>query len=484
MEAMLAKVELAMADTRERVDLIEQGMEKGLVDLREHIQDLREGMLASQVQPVSHNEFMSFQDKVMTMFASIKSRVEALVARMEARDQEAPRVEVPKPHTFSGKRDAKELDNFCGTWSATLRKNIKRLKHTSSIREYVKEFSMLMLEIPNMSEEKLLFNFMDNLQSWVEQELRRCGVQDLATTMAVVKSLVEYKMGDSSKPKPQSKGNHAKGGENKGSRGYTPKEGSSKTSSGKDGKCKDKQKELKPKTNYFLCDGPHWAQDCPKRKALNAMIEEKEKEKEGDAHMGSLQLLNALKAKPVPKTPQSKRSMYVEALDEAKRLELQASKEGGWLKAVNSTAKPSHEVARGVTMHIRSWEGKIDFIVAPMDDFKMVLGIDFLQKVKVVPLPFLRSMAILEKEKPCMVPTVIKGSPKTPMLSAIQVKKGLNRKEVTYLATLKEERDDGSGEPIPKEIEGVLDKFMEVMPPELPKRLPSRRDEDHKIGLE
>ena len=88
MEAMLAKVELAMADTRERVDLIEQGMEKGLVDLREHIQDLREGMLASQVQPVSHNEFMSFQDKVMTMFASIKSRVEALVARMEARDQE------------------------------------------------------------------------------------------------------------------------------------------------------------------------------------------------------------------------------------------------------------------------------------------------------------------------------------------------------------------------------------------------------------
>ena len=25
---------------------------------------------------------------------------------------EAPRVEVPKPHTFNGKRDAKELDNF------------------------------------------------------------------------------------------------------------------------------------------------------------------------------------------------------------------------------------------------------------------------------------------------------------------------------------------------------------------------------------
>ena len=82
------------------------------------------------------------------------------------------------------------------------RKNIKRLKHTGSIHEYVKEFSALMLEIPNMSEEELLFNFMDNLQSWAEQELRRHGVQDLATTMKIVESLVENKMGASSKPKP------------------------------------------------------------------------------------------------------------------------------------------------------------------------------------------------------------------------------------------------------------------------------------------
>ena len=49
MEARLAKVELAMADTREGVDLIEQGMEKGLEDLREQIQDLRERVLGSQV---------------------------------------------------------------------------------------------------------------------------------------------------------------------------------------------------------------------------------------------------------------------------------------------------------------------------------------------------------------------------------------------------------------------------------------------------
>ena len=48
MEARLAKVELAMANTREGVDLIKQGMEKDLEDLREWIQDLREGMLVSK----------------------------------------------------------------------------------------------------------------------------------------------------------------------------------------------------------------------------------------------------------------------------------------------------------------------------------------------------------------------------------------------------------------------------------------------------
>ena len=41
------------------------------------------------------------------------------------------------------------------------------------------------------------------------------------------------------------------------------------------------------------------------------MIEENEQE--DDAKVGSLQLLNALKAKPMPKTPQSKGLMYVEA---------------------------------------------------------------------------------------------------------------------------------------------------------------------------
>ena len=50
-------------------------------------------------------------------------------------------------------------------------------------------------------------------------------------------------------------------------------------------------KEFTLKIICFLCGGPHWAQDCLKRKVLSAMIEEMEQECE--AHMSSMQLLGA-----------------------------------------------------------------------------------------------------------------------------------------------------------------------------------------------
>lgn len=48
------------------------------------------------------------------------------------------------------------------TWVA--RESLKRLRHIGFVREYVKEFSSLMLEIKDMLEENKLFNFMSKLQ--------------------------------------------------------------------------------------------------------------------------------------------------------------------------------------------------------------------------------------------------------------------------------------------------------------------------------
>lgn len=86
-----------------------------------------------------------------------------------------------------------------------------------------------------------------------------------------------------------------------------------------------------------------------------------------------------------------------------KWLKLQTSKEVGWLKVINFAAKRSNGIACGVIMKIGTQEGKVNLTVAPMDDLKMVLGMDFLHRVKAVPLSFLCSIVILEEMTPCMV---------------------------------------------------------------------------------
>lgn len=110
------------------------------------------------------------------------------------------------------KKELKDQFLPCKTaWVA--RDSLKKLKHTGTVREYVKEFSSLMLDIKNMSEEDKLFNFMSGLQSWAQMELRRQGVKDLPSAMDAADSLVDYKLGKSSESdasKPKSKGKNKK----------------------------------------------------------------------------------------------------------------------------------------------------------------------------------------------------------------------------------------------------------------------------------
>lgn len=69
---------------------------------------------------------------------------------------------------------------------------LKKLRHTGSLRDYIKEFSSLMLDIKNMPKEEKLFNFFCRLQPWAQVDLRRQNVKDLAMAIAATNSLVEY----------------------------------------------------------------------------------------------------------------------------------------------------------------------------------------------------------------------------------------------------------------------------------------------------
>ncbi|KAK2979872.1 hypothetical protein RJ640_024373 [Escallonia rubra] len=361
--------------------------------------------------------------------------------------------------------------------------------------DVVKEFTTLMLHIPNMTEEDLLFNFIDGLQNWAKQELQRRGVKDLDEAIAVAESLMEYaRVGDSSKGKNiqvASKGNHAKGGGDKPKawNKWNNQAGTNKFEG--HGKLEERRAKSKPKDGCFFCGGPHWARDCPRQGKLNALVEENEELEEGDVHMGSLQILNALHAKAVAKVPTGKGQastgkglLYVEAklngkpaqvmvdtrathnfvtMEEAKRLGLKVVGGGGWLKSVNTNTKPLQGAARQVEMCLGSWRGLVDFSVAPMDDFKVVIGLDFLRQVNALVSPYSNAVHIMEKGVSCAVPTSVgTSSAKTlasMQLSAMQIMKGVKKGETTYLAALKMEDHVGdSTEPLPRAIEEVLEK--------------------------
>lgn len=58
-----------------------------------------------------------------------------------------------------------------------------------------------------------------------------------------------------------------------------------------------------------------------------------------------------------------------------KRLGLQLLTEVGTIKAVNSGVRSIMGIAKDVPMKIGKWQGMLDFIVFPMNDFQIVLGL-------------------------------------------------------------------------------------------------------------
>ncbi|ERM94692.1 hypothetical protein AMTR_s00011p00232500, partial [Amborella trichopoda] len=143
-------------------------------------------------------------------------------------------------------------------------------------------------------------------------------------------------------------------------------------------------------------------------------------------------ILNAIKAQALDVQPASKTTkelMYVDIQlngrstmpmvdtgathnfisgDEAKRLGLHLEKDSSRLKAVNSEAKPLLGVAKAVELKLGGWSGTVNLSAVPMNDFRVILGMDFLRAAKVAPMPYLGVVSIMDTKTPCMV-TAAKG---------------------------------------------------------------------------
>nr|GFD01096.1 putative retrotransposon Gag domain, aspartic peptidase domain protein [Tanacetum cinerariifolium] len=79
-----------------------------------------------------------------------------------------------------------------------------------------------------------------------------------------------------------------------------------------------------------------------------------------------------------------------------------------------------------------------------MDDFKVVLGLEFLDKVRAFPMLFSNSLCILDGENTCMVSTERDAKSGSKTLSAMQFKNGFNKSEPCYLAVTRLETNEGS----------------------------------------
>ncbi|KAH7681712.1 Saposin-like protein [Dioscorea alata] len=168
------------------------------------------------------------------------------------------------------------------------RAKLRGLSCKNSIQEYVKEFSEVLFEITDYPNKEALFVFMDGLQHWARLEIQRSGAQDLATAITIAESLIEFKKPEKTKSF-KDKGFKGKNG------GKSKKENFSKFSKPKEGRNTPESKEHPPLKCYF-CDGPHFTRNCPNKSKISALVEEKENAQE-EKKMGSLRILDAIKAK-------------------------------------------------------------------------------------------------------------------------------------------------------------------------------------------
>ncbi|KAJ4728107.1 Retrotransposon protein, putative, Ty3-gypsy subclass [Melia azedarach] len=592
-EARLAKVELSLGDVHERLDTLDYQVSE-----RENSNDV-----ASEIEGKLRETLNTYLTSMRQAMDEFKELVVAQVNTLKAEVGEVrqdltlcksaiasgvatpsmPRIRVPDPPRFGGKRDAKEIENFLwmmerhfdatqlhddelrigtatlyldgdaalwwrrrhteierglcriDTWETfkvdfkkqfypenveemAMRK-LRGLKQRGTIKDYVREYNSLMLEISDMPEKSRLLFFLDGLQPWAEQELKRRNVQDLASAIAVAESLIEFSRSESSKQdrnKRPSKGGHDKGG------GDKPHKSEAQNYTGKppkDGEKRDNHKGQhdrqhdKRRWQCYLCGGDHNTKVCPQRNKLNAIISAYERSQAEEAKIGSMRVLNAIKAKEVPmgeatkattKLDPGKTLKYVDACINgvsfkafidcganqcliaetlATKLGLAHTKEPGWVKVVDQPARPIRGVARNVPIKIGSWQGKVDLNVMPLSDFQLVLGDEFIDRM--LPFTFTNDgcMEFNDAGKLHKVP-IERIHVGTKVLSALQVSKGVKRGEETYLTMVKEDGISPSSHNIPKEVQSILQQFSDVMPPELPKKLPPRREVDHAIELE
>lgn len=156
---------------------------------------------------------------------------------------------------------------------------------------------------------------------------------------------------------------------------------------------------------YYVCGENHWTRDRSnqnkgKGKQVAAVQAEKGKGKDKMKllRMGTLRLINAVCGQS------SNEKLY--------RREL---------VFIDMTLNGRATRALDVEIAIAMWKGITNLIVRLLDDFGVILGMDFLASSNVVPMPHMWVLSFMDESAPCIVP-MCRGEPmKNQTLTTLQL---------------------------------------------------------------
>jgi len=88
----------------------------------------------------------------------------------------------------------------------------------------------------------------------------------------------------------------------------------------------------------------------------------------------------------------------------ADEISLPYKNEKGYVKGVNVTSLPIPGVTWDTNIHVGPWRDKVDITIAPLDDQKFYLGMDFLNEAKTVIVPHASTLFIMDNGQTHAIP--------------------------------------------------------------------------------
>lgn len=317
-----------------------------------------------------------------------------------------------------------------------------RVRQTGSIADYVKEFTDLLLEVEGMPDNEILVRFEDGLRDYARAEVSRGKPQTLDEAIAIVENMDDLFARKSNKDREDNERGHSKDHGHK-------EETSSKPHVGRHKGPTEFTRPKQPPRPCFTCGGPHWTRDCPKRQQQVSALQanhDKGSQEEGEVYecISTMQVINSLLTQPKKElgglcyADIVINGKHVEALvdtgasnscidtKEANRLGLRVYPFEGIAKGVNDSAKPIDGIAKKVPIKMGPWSGKQDFIVMPIDNEKVLIGLDFFTETDATPVTSRNTLIIEEGNKVYKIP-LKRQVRKYPTLTSVQI---LPKKEV------------------------------------------------------